>query len=58
MLKILLLIVVEKIYIKCNIWRVTVRPSNIKDAGFLKVKKDSAVLGRYLANVLSYPGIN
>jgi hypothetical protein len=28
----------KKIYIKCNIWRVAVRPSFIKDAGFFKVK--------------------
>ena len=27
-----------KIYIKCNIWRVAVRPSYIQDARFLKVK--------------------
>jgi hypothetical protein len=36
-LKYLVLIFVEKIYIKCNIWRVAVRPSNIWDARFLKV---------------------
>jgi hypothetical protein len=29
---------VEKIYIKCNIWRVAVRLSYIQDARFLKVK--------------------
>jgi hypothetical protein len=34
------LIVVEKIYIKCNIWRVVVGPSYIWDAGFLKVNKE------------------
>ena len=28
----------KKIYIKCNIWRVAVRPSYIEDARFLKVK--------------------
>jgi hypothetical protein len=27
-----------KKYIKCNIWRVPLRPSYIEDAGFLKVK--------------------
>jgi len=27
-------------YIKCNIWRVVVRQSYIKDARFLKVKKE------------------
>ena len=36
-LKYSVLIVVEKKYIKCNIWRVAVRPSYIWDAGFLKV---------------------
>jgi len=30
----------KKIYIKCNIWRVAVRPSYIYDARFLKVKQD------------------
>ena len=29
---------VEKIYIKCNVWRVAVRPSYIQDGRFLKVK--------------------
>ena len=38
-LKYSVLIVVEKIYTKCNIWRVAVRPSYIEDASFLKVKK-------------------
>ena len=33
---------VEKIYIKCNIWRVAVRPSYIWDARFLKVNTDAA----------------
>jgi hypothetical protein len=39
-LKYSLLIVVEKIYIyiKCNMWRVAIRPSYIQDARFLKVK--------------------
>jgi len=36
-LKYSVLITVEKIYIKCNIWRVAVRPSYIWDARFLKV---------------------
>jgi hypothetical protein len=36
-LKYSVLIFVEKIYIKCNIWRVVVRPSYIWDARFLKV---------------------
>ena len=36
-LKYSVLIVVEKIYIKCNIWRAAVRPSYIEDARFLKV---------------------
>ena len=31
------LIVVEKKYIKCNIWRVAVRPSYIQNARFLKI---------------------
>ena len=35
-------IFVEKnIYIKCNIWRVAVRPSYVQDARFLKVKEKS-----------------
>jgi hypothetical protein len=34
----------EKIYIKCNIWRVAVRPSYIWDAGFLKVKNTTHAL--------------
>jgi len=37
-LKYSVLIFVEKIYIKCNIWRVAVRLSYIWDARFLKVK--------------------
>ena len=36
-LKYSVLIVVEEIYIKCNIWRAAVRPSYIWDARFLKV---------------------
>ena len=35
-LKYSVLIFVEKIYIKCNIWRVAVCPSYIWDARFLK----------------------
>jgi hypothetical protein len=30
-----------KKYIKCNIWRVAVRPSYIQDAWFFKVKTNS-----------------
>jgi len=43
---------VEKkyIYIKCNIWRVALRPSYIQDARFLKVKTTVA-LTRYLYNI-------
>jgi hypothetical protein len=37
-LKYSVLIFVEKIYIKCNIWRVAVRPSYIEDARFLTFK--------------------
>jgi hypothetical protein len=37
MFKILVLIVVEKKYIKCNIWRVAVRLSYIQKARFLNV---------------------
>jgi len=37
-LKYSVLIVVGKKYIKCNIWRVAIRPSYIQDARFLKVK--------------------
>ena len=36
-LKYSVLIFGEKKYIKCNIWRVAVRPSYIQDARFLKV---------------------
>jgi hypothetical protein len=39
MFKILSTYICCKIYIKCNIWRVAVRPSYIWDARFLKVKK-------------------
>jgi hypothetical protein len=38
MLKILSTYILLKKYIKCNIWRVAVRPSYIWDARFLKVK--------------------
>ena len=38
MFKILSTYVCLKKYIKCNIWRVAVRPSYIQDARFLKVK--------------------
>jgi len=38
-LKYSVFIFVEKKYIKCNIWRVAVRPSYIQDARFLKVKR-------------------
>ena len=41
-LKYSVFIFVEKIYIKCNIWRVAVRPSYIKDARFLEVKLNSS----------------
>jgi hypothetical protein len=37
-LKYSVIIAVEKIYKKCNIWRVAVRPSYIQDARLLKVK--------------------
>jgi len=37
-LKYFVLIFDEKKYIKCNVWRVAVRPSYIWDARFLKVK--------------------
>jgi hypothetical protein len=40
----------EKIYIKCNIWKVAVRPSYIQDAWFLKVNKAvAAAKGTLLA---------
>jgi hypothetical protein len=38
MFKILSTYICWKKYIKCNMWRVAVRPSYIEDAGFLKVK--------------------
>jgi hypothetical protein len=38
MFKLLNTYICLKKYIKCNIWRVALRPSYIKDAGFLKVK--------------------
>jgi len=47
-LKYSVLIFVEKIYIKCNTWRVAVRPSYIWDARFLKVKR------RYQLNLISF----
>jgi len=40
---------VEKKYIKCNIWRIAVRPSFILDARFLKVK--AWVCGRSLTGI-------
>ena len=40
-LKYSVFIVVEKKYTKCNIWRVAVRPSYIRDARFLKVNTNS-----------------
>ena len=54
---------VEKKYIKCNIWRVAVRPSYIWDAGFLKVKLNKELLlhapaslqGRYVR--VNTPGL-
>jgi len=42
-LKYSVLIFVEKIYIKCNIWRVAVCPSYIWDARFLKVNIRSLI---------------
>jgi len=39
-LKYSVLIFDEKKYIKCNVWRVAVRPSYIWDARFLKVNKN------------------
>jgi len=39
MFKILSIYSCWKKYIKCNIWRVAVRPSYIEDAWFLKVNK-------------------
>jgi len=38
MFKILSTYICWKKYIKCNIWRVVVRPSYIQDARFLKIK--------------------
>ena len=40
MFKILYLYLLKK-YIKCNIWRVAVRPFYIWDARFLKVKQET-----------------
>jgi hypothetical protein len=37
-----------KKYIKCNIWRVAIRPSYIKDAGFLKFKENRKELSYYV----------
>ena len=54
-LKYSVLIFVEKIYIKCNIWRVAVRRSYIWDARFLKVKgyrKHSCFRELYKTNYL------
>jgi len=48
-LKYSVLIFVEKIYIKCNSWRVAVRPSYIQNARFLKVKCETrSLLKKYL----------
>ena len=60
MFKILSIYSCWKKYIKCNIWRVAVRPSYIKDARFLKVKQktvltpswDSTCFWWAVANVL------
>jgi hypothetical protein len=38
------LIFVEKIYIKCNIWRAVVCPSCIWDAKFLKIKVEKIIM--------------
>jgi hypothetical protein len=43
MFKILSAYICLKKYIKCNIWRVAIRPSYIKDAGFLRVKRKGMV---------------
>jgi hypothetical protein len=43
MFKILGTYICGKKYIKCNIWRVAVRPSYIYDARFLKVNKDKNI---------------
>jgi len=40
-----------KKYIKCNIWRVLVRPSYIQDARFLKVK-DRTYVSVHMLNIL------
>jgi len=45
-LKYSVLIFVGKKYIKCNIWRVAVRPSCIWDARFLKVKRNTELRSR------------
>jgi hypothetical protein len=34
----------QKKYMKCNIWRVAVRPSYVKDTGFLEVKQSRSNL--------------
>ena len=44
MFKILSTYICLKKYIKCNIWRVAVRPPYIQDGRFLKVKKQIFVL--------------
>jgi hypothetical protein len=53
-LKYSVLIFVEEIYIKCNIWRVAVRPSYIQDASFLNVNGNSNRSTRWnLSSLLS-----
>jgi hypothetical protein len=52
-LKYSVLIFVEKMYIKCNIWRVAVLPSYIQDARFLKVLKGLSAFRREWNHIIS-----
>jgi len=47
MFKILSTYIYRKKYIKCNIWRVAVRPSYIWDARFLEVKLKPVKVNRH-----------
>jgi hypothetical protein len=54
-LKYSVLIFVENIYIKCNIWRVAVRPSYIQDARFLKVNTTTITTAAVPAVAVAVP---
>jgi hypothetical protein len=55
MFKILGTYICWKKYIKCNIWRVAVRPSYIWDARFLKVNTDDCLCKEIYSHTLTIP---